>query len=172
VASSYFLQPTEGGLVFPLPAEACQGILANVADHYTRPLGNWQSDDAVDLAALPGTLVLAVEGGTVLKVDRRHEGVRSGFVYGAQLTLAGASGTRWFYTHVALIRPIAPGNRLHQGESIAMVAAWDDYPDAAHLHVGAGDREGRRGLPQRATELTRLGGAPYRYAAPDERASP
>jgi hypothetical protein len=158
---SYSVQPVEGGLVSPLPAGECRAVIADPDAHRTRPLGNWQSDDAVDLAATPGTSVLAVERSTVVKVDRTRERARAGFVYGAAVTLAGDSGTWWFYTHLVLRPSLAPADRLEQGEAFAAVAPWDDFPDAAHVHVGAGQGRGRSGSPERALQLTRTRGRPY-----------
>jgi murein DD-endopeptidase MepM/ murein hydrolase activator NlpD len=122
-----------GVFISPLPAGWRN--FGGVAAHNSRPLGNWQSDNAIDMAAPPGTPCFAVDDGIV------DPGAGFGFrdngstVWGARLTLKTAEGARCFYTHLGrYARGIAPGVAVKQGQLLG----WLGNPPrfAAHLHFG------------------------------------
>jgi archaellum component FlaG (FlaF/FlaG flagellin family) len=68
-------------------------------NHGSRALGNWQSDNAWDIFAPPGSVVNSYTNGKVLKV--KASGKRSGKIYGTQVTVTGDEGyPDIFYTHL------------------------------------------------------------------------
>ena len=64
-----------------------------------RTLGNWQSDNAVDLGVPNGTKMIALDDGVVVKV--RHHPMNVGRFAGDQITIRGDHGNSYFYAHGA-----------------------------------------------------------------------
>jgi murein DD-endopeptidase MepM/ murein hydrolase activator NlpD len=102
----------------------------------THNQSDWQSRNAVDIAALPGTAVLATETGVITRVsgsDPDH-GTRSTAtgkkIYGYSITLETASG-RYFYAHVDDV-VVSEGQTVTGGQRLASIANWGGGP--AHLH--------------------------------------
>lgn len=120
-------------------------IISNVAGHKSRPLGNWQSDCAIDMAASPGTPVIAVFAGEITKLSRTNENVHSGNIFGASITLTARDGTMSaFYTHVTNVRAgIRVGTQVQVGTELAEITRWNNAPASSHLHFAV-----REGLPE------------------------
>lgn len=125
-----------GNRAYPLSVKA--KVIATVANHKSRPLGNWQSDDAVDLGAPPGTTWRAVEDGVISSSMGWGDssGSSHATVYGYRLHLEGDSGTNYFYQHGA--SNIAPkGKRVKKGDVIGQIGDYRSNGIPAHLHFAA-----------------------------------
>jgi murein DD-endopeptidase MepM/ murein hydrolase activator NlpD len=121
-------------LISPLPRGWRSG--GGVPAHMSRPLGNWQSDNAIDMMAPPGTPCFAVADGRI------DPGAGFGFrdngstVWGCRLTLLTGDGLRCFYTHLGrYARGIAPGAAVRQGQLLGWLGRPPRFE--AHLHFGA-----------------------------------
>jgi murein DD-endopeptidase MepM/ murein hydrolase activator NlpD len=105
----------------------------------THAQSDWQSRNAIDIAAEPGTPALAVSAGQVVKVGGRdpHAGTlvtgTGKRVYGRSVTIATARGD-YFYAHLADVS-VAVGEAVRAGQQIGTVADWGSGP--AHVHFGA-----------------------------------
>lgn len=119
--------------VYPLDKRASSE--GTVADHMSRPLGNWQSDNAVDLMASPGTKWVAVEDGKISASMGWGKSSGAGTVYGYRLHLEGKSGNVYFYQHGAS-NIAAQGKTVKQGDIIGEVGAFDNGI-APHLHFAS-----------------------------------
>ena len=104
----------------------------------THAQADWQSRNAIDIAAEPGTPVLSVGDGTVEKVSGRdaHEGTlvtASGKrVYGRSITIATSTG-RYFYAHLGSVT-VAEGQPITAGQQIGTIAPWSG---PAHVHFAS-----------------------------------
>lgn len=130
-----------GKYVAPFPVGVKWGpdiILATPENHHSRGLGDWQSDDAWDLTAEPGTPVLAVESGTLGKVNLNHQGEHGGNIFGAQVSLIGDSGVSWFYTHIDGVT-LPAGSKVRAGQLLGYVTVWFVNKASTHLHLGTTD---------------------------------
>lgn len=120
---------SSGTASYPLAAHG--PIIATPADHQQRALGNWQSDNAVDIGVPAGTRVLAVDGGTVVRVGGsapRHGG---GVIGGYSITLKTKSNA-FFYTHL-LRNTVRAGQRVRAGQMIGRSGFANNVD---HLHIG------------------------------------
>ncbi len=105
----------------------------------THAQSDWQSRNAIDIAAEPGTPALAVAAGQVVKVSGRdpHKGTlvtaTGKRVYGQSVTIATARGN-YFYAHLGNVSVVA-GQTVPAGHPIGAVAEWTSGP--AHVHFGA-----------------------------------
>jgi hypothetical protein len=95
----------------------------------THTLGNWQSDNAIDIGAPFGTPVDALDDGRVIKVGGHHS--FAGRFGGLSLTLQGKRNA-WFYTHMSK-RLAGVGQRVKQGQTIGATGKANGVP---HLHLG------------------------------------
>lgn len=88
---------------------------------------NWQSENAVDLAAPVGTPIYAVASGTISKAGSQGAGGRFA---GDRVQVDGA-GNSWWYGHLSktLVRP---GQRVKAGQLIGYSGAANGV---AHLHL-------------------------------------
>jgi murein DD-endopeptidase MepM/ murein hydrolase activator NlpD len=121
---------------YPLDKEAQN--LGGVAAHMSRALGDWQSDNAVDMGAEPGTAWLAVEDGIISKNHGWGDSSGSGqsTVYGHRLHLVGDSGNTYFYQHGAA--NLAPqGKRVSKGDKIGEIGDYRSNGIPSHLHFAA-----------------------------------
>jgi murein DD-endopeptidase MepM/ murein hydrolase activator NlpD len=122
------------GLISPLPRGWRAG--AGVAGHMERPLGNWHSDNALDMMARPGTPCYAVDDG---RIDPRFGfgwSDNGATVWGFRFTLTTDDGVSCFYQHLGrLARGVAPGARVRQGQLVGWVGNPSRFE--AHLHFGA-----------------------------------
>jgi murein DD-endopeptidase MepM/ murein hydrolase activator NlpD len=108
----------------------------------THTLGNWQSDNAVDIAVPVGTPMVAIEGGTVVKV--RHHPQDNGRFAGDQITIQGADGNAFFYAHG--VSGVKPGQKVHSGDVIGKTGSANGV---AHLHWGVEHGDPRKLLQRR-----------------------
>ena len=84
------------------------------ANHGSRAFGNWQSDNAWDVFAEPGSVVNSYTSGTVLKV--RVSNKKSGKVFGTQVTVKGnGKYPDIFYTHLKNVK-VKPGDKVSVGK--------------------------------------------------------
>ena len=95
----------------------------------THTLGNWQSDNALDISAAVGEQVRAVISGTVGRISGGWSGGTSRFD-GYQVYLQG-NNDQWWYTHLkrALART---GQKVAAGNVIGISGAANGVP---HLHI-------------------------------------
>lgn len=94
----------------------------------THTLGNWQSDDAVDISVPVGTAMVAVEDGVVTKVTRHPQ--NGGRFAGDQITIKGASNS-YFYAHGTAA--VSVGQQVKAGQMIGRSGSANGVP---HLHFG------------------------------------
>lgn len=106
----------------------------------THTLGNWQSDNAVDIAVPVGTPLRALQEGVVLKV--KHHPQDGGRFAGDQITVKGANGNEYFYGHGSKT-DVKPGQRIRKGQVLGRSGKANGV---AHLHFGQ-----RRGDPRAHT---------------------
>ena len=126
-----------GEWAYPLSKDVGNGA-GGVAGHMSRPLDNWESDNAVDLMAPPGTKWIAVEDGVISPPSYPGWGESSGgpTVYGYRLHLVGDSGNVYFYQHGA--SNIAPRNKkVKKGDIIGQVGDYSSNGIPNHLHFAA-----------------------------------
>lgn len=97
----------------------------------THTLGNWQSDNAVDLGVPLGTPVCAISEGTIGRVKMNDPNPSSRYA-GISVYLQ-LYGTRWWYTHLSNVAPgIGPGAPVKSGQIIGYSGAANGVP---HLHI-------------------------------------
>jgi len=103
-------------------------------NHRSRPLGNWQSDNAWDIFAPAGTPVYSLTRGTVKKVKVSNK--TSGKIFGTQVTVSSEDGNpEIFYTHLKNVK-LKAGDRVDYGTKIGEVSEWDNNSKSTHVHVG------------------------------------
>jgi len=103
-------------------------------NHSSRPLGNWQSDNAWDVFAPAGSVVNSYTNGTVTKVY--NNGKNSGKIYGTQVSIKGTDNyPEIFYTHLKNVK-LKSGDKVKVGDVIGQVSEWLDGPNMTHVHIG------------------------------------
>lgn len=103
-------------------------------NHGSRPLGNWESDNAWDVFAPAGTVVNSYTNGTVTKVY--NNGKNSGKIYGTQVSIKGTGDyPSIFYTHLKNVK-IKAGDTIKVGDVIGEISEWLDGPNMTHVHIG------------------------------------
>ena len=111
-------------------------VIATPSDHRQRALGNWQSDNAIDIAVANGTAVLAVDDGTVIKTGGSPPTHSAAVVGGFSVTLRTATN-EVFYTH--MVRTLVkPGERIRAGEKIGL-SGYANNVEHLHIAVQNGD---------------------------------
>jgi murein DD-endopeptidase MepM/ murein hydrolase activator NlpD len=128
--------PRAGTGGYPL---ARHGPIIGVPHQGTHTLGNWQSDNAVDIRVPIGTPVEAVTGGRVIKV--RYGGPPSSQFGGYQITIQGPNGGL-FYTHLSKAG-VRPGQKIKPGSILGLSGAANGVP---HLHFGVQNGDPRHYL--------------------------
>jgi murein DD-endopeptidase MepM/ murein hydrolase activator NlpD len=108
---------------------AVHGKLIGTPFAGTHTLGNWQSDNAVDLGVPIGTAMIAVDSGRVVKVSP-HPQDGSRFA-GDAITIVGDHGNSFFYKHG--VSNVKSGQRVHKGQKIGTSGSAVGVP---HLHFG------------------------------------
>jgi murein DD-endopeptidase MepM/ murein hydrolase activator NlpD len=109
--------------------QAAYKDLGGVQAHKSRPLGNWQSDNAFDLGVPVGTPVYATEAGTI---GPQVGGMASRPNDGKRVTLNGQSNNYW-YGHLSKT-VVKPGQTVAKGDLIGY--SGKSANGAAHLHIG------------------------------------
>jgi murein DD-endopeptidase MepM/ murein hydrolase activator NlpD len=97
----------------------------------THTLGNWQSDNAVDIAMPTGTIVQSMQDGVVEKVKGGYHGGQDRFD-GYQVTVRFKDGNRAFYTHLSKAG-VKPGQKIRAGQALGRSGAANGVQ---HLHLG------------------------------------
>ena len=118
-----------GGFGYPLARRG--PVIATPADHQRRPLGNWESDNAIDIAVPAGTPVLAAANATVVDAGGSPPTHGGSVVSGFNVTLR-AAGNEVFYTHMIRVL-VDPGERVRAGQRIGVSGYANNVE---HLHVG------------------------------------
>lgn len=105
------------------------------ANHATRKMNNWQSDNAWDMFAPPGTIVYSFTDGKVTSIYVGS--LNSGKVFGTQVSIAGMNNyPNIFYTHLVDVE-LKIGDVVKVGDRIGVIAKWPNKPDSSsHVHVG------------------------------------
>ena len=110
------------------------------SNHGKRAFGNWQSDNAWDVFAPPGSVVNAYTEGKVLKI--RNTNKRSGKVFGTQVTVKGEGNfPDIFYTHLKNVK-LSVGDNVKLGDYIGEVTEWctdescSEMHNGTHVHIG------------------------------------
>ncbi len=93
---------------------------------------NWQSDNAWDYGAKPGTPVYATDAG-IVDPTRYGPLSTSGRFGGYRLTVDGADSDQ-FYQHLAENLAVKPGQRVNAGDLLGYIGAVPGL--APHLHYG------------------------------------
>jgi murein DD-endopeptidase MepM/ murein hydrolase activator NlpD len=131
----------DAGLAYPL---AEQGAVIGRPYQGTHTLfGNWESQNAVDLAVPVGTPVYAVADG-VIGDEIGPLPSSNPLLQGQRLHLV-STDNEFYYAHLSRIL-VAPGQRVRRGELIGYSGAANGVP---HLHfaVREGSPEAALGLP-------------------------
>lgn len=142
---SYAVAPGQQlqGTIFPIAAGVSTSIIGTPGSG-THNQTDWQSRNAIDIAATPGTPVLAVEDGTIDHTGgadpaRGTVETSSGKkLYGWSVTLNGVSGTQYFYTHLDKLA-VSAGDTVKAGDVIGLVAAWKGGTAHVHFATSKGD---------------------------------
>lgn len=121
------------------PIRGRKGKLIGVPHSGTHTLGNWQSDNAIDLGVPNGTVLESVADGVVEKVKGGYSGGSSRFD-GYQVTIRGKDGRRYFYTHLSKTH-MRPGQRIRRGQAVGRSGSANGVP---HLHLGVERGDARR----------------------------
>jgi murein DD-endopeptidase MepM/ murein hydrolase activator NlpD len=130
--------PSGGGSHYPLGKH---GPLIGTPYVGTHRLGNWQSDNAVDISVPVGTPMLALDDGVVVKVDH-HPQDGSRFA-GDGITIRGADGNMYFYKHG--VAGVHAGQKIRDGQVIGTTGSASGSP---HLHFAV-----KKGDPRKIIAL-------------------
>ena len=105
------------------------------SDHRSRPLGNWQSDNAWDIMAPQGTPVYSISDGTITKLSGELK--LKGTVYGLSVTV-NTGDNEIFYTHLgSLGGDIKEGNKISKGTLVGYIGKPEENPNwPTHVHIG------------------------------------
>lgn len=97
---------------------------------YDQTMGDWRVHDGVDIAADPGTKVLAPAGGTVADVSTDD-------LMGTCVTIAHADGVISTCSNLAAVPTVEIGDTVYTGDVIGSVGetAIAESGEAPHLHV-------------------------------------
>jgi murein DD-endopeptidase MepM/ murein hydrolase activator NlpD len=106
-----------------------QGKLIGSPHQGTHTLGNWQSDNAVDIGVPEGTPMVALQDGVIVKV--KHHPQDGGRFAGDQITVRGANGNEYFYAHG--LADVKEGQKIKRGQSLGVTGSANGV---AHLHFG------------------------------------
>lgn len=96
----------------------------------THTLGNWQSDNALDIAAPEGTPIYAPADGTVALAKGNNNDPSSRF-NGFNFELNGSDNS-WFLTHMSKM-VVKDGDQVKKGQIVGYVGSANNV---SHLHIG------------------------------------
>jgi hypothetical protein len=99
---------------------------------------DWQSGNAIDIFAAPGTPVLSPVDGKIISVSGRDPDmgtlkVGTKVTYGYGVTIAGYAGMTYWLGHLDNVT-VKAGDTVKRGQVIGSVARWKG--GKAHVHVG------------------------------------
>lgn len=118
---------TIGSLVAPL--QTAYRNLGGVAAHNSRAIGNWESDNAVDMAAPIGTPIYAVEDGVINSAGYNNLG-------GNRLHL-NSNTNEYYYAHMSRLAVIT-GQKVRKGQIIGYVGDTGNAKGTSpHLHFAS-----------------------------------
>jgi len=104
------------------------------SNHSKRAFGNWQSDNAWDIFAPPGSVVNSYTEGKVTRI--RNTNKRSGKVFGTQVSIKGnGEFPDIFYTHLKNVK-LTPGDTVKLGDYIGEVTEWCTDESCSKMHSG------------------------------------
>jgi murein DD-endopeptidase MepM/ murein hydrolase activator NlpD len=117
------------------------GYTTGAVGHRKRPFGNWESDNAWDVFAKPGTSVYSLTNGTVSFIKRATPG-KNAKVYGDMIIIKGTGGDAdMYYTHVdSAVKkgtPVKPGDLI--GIILDPASAGSTPSMPPHVHIGMND---------------------------------
>lgn len=98
----------------------------------THTLGNWQSDNAIDIAVPVGTPIYAAFDGVVDPARYGSLGSKNPRMAGLRMTITG-QGNALYYAHLSKL-VARPGQRVRKGQLIGYSGSANGV---AHLHLGA-----------------------------------
>jgi murein DD-endopeptidase MepM/ murein hydrolase activator NlpD len=129
------------------------------SDHRSRPLGNWQSDNAWDIMAPAGTPVYAIEGGTISKLGGSTE-LRKGVIYGYNITIK-SSDNEFFYTHLGSRNPsLQVGSTVNKGDFLGEIGIPKENPKwPQHVHIGVRNGDIKKYIDRSGNILQHEGGS-------------
>lgn len=110
-------------------------VISTVSDHGSRPLGNWESDNAIDVVPSPnlgiGTPVKAVESGQI--------GIQFGYdVTGGYRLHLKVLTNEFYYAHFVGYGPgIIPGRHVNAGDIIGYMGDTGNAKGTPHVHFAA-----------------------------------
>ena len=119
--------PAGAATDYPL---AAKGAVIGVPYGGTHSLGNWESDNAVDLSVPVGTAVYAVADGTVSPSLGYGDLGKGGRFAGERVHLVTGDNV-WFYTHLSKLT-VKRGETVKRGQKIGESGAANGSP---HLHI-------------------------------------
>lgn len=121
------------------PSQSDSGVLGSVLGKIigtphtgTHTLGNWQSDNAYDIAAPLGTTFYSVVKGTVIKVTPHPQD--NGRFAGDAITIKADSGNELFYKHGTA--SVHVGQKVDVGTPLGRTG---EANGVAHLHFASMD---------------------------------
>lgn len=121
-----------GTVGYPL---SVRGPVITQPNEGTHNLGNWESDNAVDIRVPKGTAVFAVADGTIGPQFGAITGSGdTGRFAGLRLHLV-TSGNEWYYAHLSSFQPsVRPGVTVTRGQQIGRSGIANGVP---HLHIAS-----------------------------------
>ena len=129
-------QTAEGGMTTPVPLVYTWPVKGDVlTDHsgdrlvYDQTMGDWRVHSGMDIAAVPGTKVLAAAAGTVTAVEQDD-------LMGTVVTIDHGEGVVSRYANLGAVPDAAVGDKVYTGTVIGAVGetAIAESAMAAHLH--------------------------------------
>jgi hypothetical protein len=126
VSDSGFGNAGAAGVGYPL---GTHGKIIGTPHSGTHTLGNWQSDNAVDIAVPVGTPVYAVSDGVI--GSRIGSLGKGGRFAGLRVTLQGRNDS-YYYAHLSKLR-VKAGQRVRAGQLLGYSGSANGV---AHLHFG------------------------------------
>lgn len=134
-AASVPVGPSGGVMVQgAIPGSPIPGQKPRSSSHPTSGLAGYP---AFDYMAPAGTPTVAPESGTVFKLSGKSPkaGGPSGGPLGYSIYIQGKSGKKYFITHLDKVR-VKVGQRVRQGQQIAVVADGPSSWSSPHAHMG------------------------------------
>jgi murein DD-endopeptidase MepM/ murein hydrolase activator NlpD len=125
-------RPVPGSVARPLPTRARSGSEFGLPDAEGAPSNSGQRFHAAkDWFADGHTRVKAPVGGKVILAFRTDD--VHGQVFGGTVKIQAADGKVWVLRHTT--PTVNVGQRVHAGEFVAKVTAWEDGPPHVHFEV-------------------------------------
>jgi murein DD-endopeptidase MepM/ murein hydrolase activator NlpD len=111
---------------------ATRGSIIGAPGAGTHSMGNWESDNAIDISTKDGTPILATQDGTISKTFASSMDPKSRMA-GIQVHF-NTGDNEWFYTHLSrLAGGIKAGTKVKKGQVIGYSGSANGV---GHLHLG------------------------------------